>query len=354
MIIRWRGYRKDIKLKKSTIYLSGFLIILILSVFVLFQNEREINLNSILKINISSLKKSNAKKKFTSYPEFSAVDIFGNKINPSTLKGSNVFIQFINPKLHEQVDLLKKIYFEFNEQELLIVVFTKDFKILKKEIRYTLGSIFFITSGYEKFKKIFQVPSCCESFYLFDKSGNLVITDFNWKGYEEGIKTQLQSLLKKIEFSIHYFIKSGENIRNIDWFDHLWKIIIREKTPNYHVISMFTRICSSCPSGRIINNLKELYKTSNKSAQFLSILSDNFSENDVNNLKINLGIKFPMIKADEKLANKWNKLIKEFRETDLNNIVFLIDKKGQILSVMQSNNQEEFFTYLSDKIRAKL
>jgi len=184
------------KLKKSAIYLSGLLLILTFSVFLLFQNKRVINLNSILKINIFSLEeKSNPKKKFSSYPEFSAVDILGNKINPSTLKGRNVFIQFINPKLREQVNLLKRIYFEFNEQELSIVIFTKDFKTLKKEIRYAFGSIFVITKGYEK------------------------------------------------------------------------------------------------------------------------------------------------------LANKWNKLIKEFREKDLNNIVFLIDKKGQILRVMDPNNQEEFFNY---------
>lgn len=342
------------KLKKSTTFLIGFFILLILLVLLIIQNRRLNEQSSILKRRASLLKKSDLERQFSSFPEFSAVDIFGNIVNPSILKGTNVFVQFINPKLEDQIKLLKNVYFEFKNQALLMVVFTEDFQKLNEEIGYALTRMFVITDDYEKFKKIFQVPSCCENFYLFDKSGNLVVTDFNWKGYKEGIKTHLMSLVEKKKFSIYHFIELEKNIRDIDWFEQLWKIIDREKTYNYYLISMFTRVCMNCPSGWIIDSLKELYKLSNNSIYFLIILSDNFSENDVRNFKVNLGIKFSVIKADRKLANKWDHLLEEFRESDLNNIVFLIDKHGQVLSAMQSNYQEEFFNYLYNKVKTRL
>ena len=109
---------------------------------------------------------------------------------------------------------------------------------------------------------------------------------------------------------------------------------------------MFNDICNLCLSGQTINNLKKSYETNKNSSYFLIILSDNFCEDDIINFKQLLKIKFLAIRADVKLACKWNQLMEEFGPSKLNNIVFLTDKKGKIISLMNPRGQDKFFSLI--------
>lgn len=89
-----------------------------------------------------------------SLPEFSAVDIFGDKISTANLSGKNVFIQFIDPKSTSQIKSLNTIYRKYKEKGLSFIVFVKDSeqRIVERfinQIRFASANIVVITEKYK-------------------------------------------------------------------------------------------------------------------------------------------------------------------------------------------------------------
>ena len=287
-----------------------------------------------------------------SLPEFSAVDIFGDKISTANIKGKNVFIQFIDPKSESQNESLKRIYRDFKNEKLIIMVFLKDsnshiFDRFMDEMRFAFGNITIITEKYEDYKKTFNAPSCCEKFYLFNESGNLIASGLNWRLYTSETLGLFGNMEIRKKFSILNFIKPGENINNISWFTQVVEIIRKDSKYNNYIISMFNELCNTCLNGQIINNLMKSYEENHGSSYYLIMLSDNFSENDINNFKKFLKIRFPVVIAEESLSAKWYQLAEEFGKSKLNNLVFFINRNGDILSLMDPHNQDDFFDYIN-------
>lgn len=328
------------------------IILLALAALALFNNQNKITKDEGSVINKEDYISNNiASIKQFSLPEFSSTDIFGKTVNTSLIKGKKAFIQFIDPKSENQIEALKKFYQEYKDEEITITIYVKDseshiFDRFMDEIRFALGDIFIITENYEAHKKIFRSPSCCETFYLFDQSGNFVLADLNWKLLINSTKTLQEKLISNKKSSVLDFINPGENIKDLQGFKHIYEITEKEREYDYFIISMFTNICMGCPSGWIVNELKKLHELFGHSMYFLIILSDDFNENDIDNLKTILKIKLPVIKADEILLKKWNQLNTELGKSRPNNIVFLLNKKGQILIVMKPPQQKEFFNHL--------
>ena len=292
-----------------------------------------------------------ASDKQFSLPEFSSVDIFGNKIDSSSLKGKKTFIQFIDPNSESQRKTLKKVYQNTKNDNLTIMAIVKDseshmFDIFMDEMRFAIGDIYIVTKDYEKHKEIFNASPCCETFHLFDKSGNLVLTDISWKLLKIKTGTLLERLNNK-ELTVLSYIKSGKNIKELEGFEQIFRLIEKNEKNKNFIISMFTNICIDCPSGNLVNELKKSYKQLNQSVDFHVILSDSYNENDINNLKELLKIEFPVIIADENLMKKWIWLTLGIEESKISNIVFLLDKKGKITRVMKPNQYKEFFNYIN-------
>jgi hypothetical protein len=303
------------------------------------------------KLNLFALK-STTLKEITFLPTFTVKDIYGNEIKSNNLIGNFIYIQFVNPISSNDIELLKKVYFKYHDyKNFIIIAFVKDFKKFLKNFLLFGNNIFVVREDYEKLKRIFRASQCCESFYIFDKTGKLIKSNINIVGYEEGVKPYLMNILENKKFSISYFIKEGENTKNFKWFKQISDIIMNEKA-EYFVISMFIDICMTCLSGQIINKLNELHKLNNSNFFFLTILPTTFTKQDIKNLKNQLRINFKIIIADENLSHKWNQLIKEFRISDLTNIVFLVNKKGEIIKVAEPNCQcfKDFFDFLYKKM----
>jgi len=88
-----------------------------------------------------------------------------------------------NPKHLFIIELLKNVYIKFKNKSLSLLIFIPAALVLEKDKELCLRDMTIITNGYEKFKALFNVPTCCEKFYIFDKSGNLVKEGFNSIGY---------------------------------------------------------------------------------------------------------------------------------------------------------------------------
>lgn len=154
--------------------------------------------------------------------------------------------------------------------------------------------------------------------------------------------------IKKQKAGFINFVNNGENIRNIKELSKIWQVI-QTGTYDYYLISFFKDICMTCPSGIIIKKLKDIYKLYEQ-LNILALLSDDFTDRDIHNLKVNLGIEFQLEKASKELSDKWNKWIKEYEKPRLNYIAFLMDKRGNIIETLKPLEENKFFRFIESQI----
>jgi len=282
--------------------------------------------------------------RLTKLPSFRFVDSSENSISNKYFKGKNLYIQFVNPLDKDDLELLKDIYSQWEEIDLSILVATKDFEQLKAKVDKAgidLKRITVLEKDYNKFKSILRA-SDIRTNYLFNGDGNLVFSGYNYNGYEQGIKYFLNRLIKNKYFKLSDFVIKGKNINEFPWLKCVTEIMENENK-EYCLVSLFTSICNSCASGAIIRKLNNLCAQNRKSLAILSILSDKYyKKEDIIGLKTQLKIRLPVFVADETLGKKWNFLIKEYGEKDLNNLMFILDKSGMVIEVVEPNCSDCF------------
>jgi len=283
-------------------------------------------------------------------PKFNTMDINDNPVRSKDFIGKNLYVQFVEPLDFDDIDLIKIVYSIWKDENLEIIAITKDLEKFKQKSKIDLGNIIVVNSDYERLKSKFNSPSNFGTYYLFNSLGKVVDAGKNNIGYQRGVKVHLKRLIKNEYFSISEFIKANDNIKNIEWFSQVTNIV-KKVDKDYFVISLFTDICVECPSGRLLNKLKELDALKKNSFYFATILSDDFTEDDIKNLKEQIDIGFDVLKSDGKLSKKWRQMIEEFGEFNLTDIVFLLNEKGEIVQRAYPGCEcyQDFFSYL-DKI----
>lgn len=199
----------------------------------------------------------------------------------------------------------------------------------------------------------FNVNSNNGFYFIVDKKGMIVNAGQNDLGYERGPKVFLQKLIKGDFFSISEFVSEGVKIGDIPWFSQVDEVIKNHRNKEYFIISLFTKICDSCFGGRVIQTLNKIENDKNESLIVYSILHRNFDRRDVPNLRAQLNISYPVIIANKELNAKWNSLIKRYREDFLTDVVFLVDKSGEIIKVADSQCKclPSFFGYVNSLMK---
>ncbi len=283
-------------------------------------------------------------------PSFSAIDIFGNNVNSSNLRGRFVYVQFIRETKSEDFELLKSVYYEFKNEGLQILVFTESFDTSGESL-IPIEDLHVIIDEYLSFVKVFKAPLCCDSFYLFSRTGELTKMSEGKLNNIADLRAFLVEMIEGEVFSPIYFVESGKSIIDIELFDQVKRIIDQENS-NYFIISMFKELCYPCNSGLLIKSLAKLHKLDIPSFYFLAILHGNHSERDVNNLKEQLGIDFNVMIANDALSTRWNELAMKFRSSDVTGLVWLIDHKGKIIKTAYPgcNCLQSFFSFLAKEM----
>lgn len=278
-------------------------------------------------------------------PDFNVADISGKFINSGQFKGRKLYVQFVSPSDISDLSLFEQIYSHWKDEDIKLVIITKNYGELK--LRIDLNNVIVLAKDFDKLKTIFKAPNY-GTYYLFDKTGYLINTGRNDIEYDKYLRILLNRLIKNKYFSISEFIKPNENIKNISWLKQAAEIV-EKGYKDFYIISLFTSICAGCRSGSIIINLNSFYLKSLNIADVLCIFSDKFNEVDLVSLKSQLLMRFPVSIADQTLSRKWNYLIKEFSEAEITNIVFIIDKWGKIIRILDPNCSdcfESFFLYM--------
>jgi hypothetical protein len=146
----------------------------------------------------------------------------------------------------------------------------------------------------------------------------------------------------------------GEKIGIVEGFA---KSVQSDKSDKYgfSLIAVFNRICMTCPSGMMIRKLKEMHR-SYEGLRILALLSNDFSEKDMENIKANLGIEFQLKKVDEAsgyLLDVWDRWKIESQEKRFSNGAFLIDMNSEVIRVLQPGEEDKFLQFIQDRIDKK-
>lgn len=306
-----------LKIKKTHRFILSALIFLLVLAFIYFRRK-----------NVSPIRHG----ELIRLPDFVATEITGNKIKSADLRGKYLYVQFINPLNKADIELYKKVYSNWKDENLFFIAITKNYEEFKSKLGMDLRKIVILNKDYESLASLFNAPKY-GTFYLFDPSGSLIATEGNDTQYEQVLKIILNQLIKNKYLLIEDFIPEKRNIKNIDWFKQISEIVEKENK-DFFVISLFTSICGGCTSGSNFQYLKDFHLKNHEFTRVLCILSDKYNENDIINLKSQLRVEFPVFIADHALSLKWNSFIQEFNEAYLNNIMFITDKAGNIIKVL--------------------
>jgi hypothetical protein len=299
--------------------------------------------------------KRNANNSFTSFlRKIDKKDALNHLIRSKDLKRNIVYLQFINPNDSVDIDLFKKVYSEWQGKKIKIIIITNNFPKLRSEINEYLSNIIVLNYNYDKYKEIFKAPKYGTN-YLFDESGHLVYSGRNYIDYEQGIRIKLNKILNKQEFNASYFIKINQDINELPWLQQILDIFHKNNN-KYLIFTMHASLCAGCASGQIVNILNDIYSKKANVFQIICILHNKFNNSDIANIKRNLGLQFPIYLADKLLNEKWSTLIEEYGETNVTNIVALMDKSGKVIDILYPNCNRclaAFFNHLYELLNSK-
>jgi hypothetical protein len=266
-------------------------------------------------------------------PRFKFADISDREYDLGAFSGKNIYIQFLDPSLETDLVLAENVWRTWHDYNLTMIIFPKN---INSEITRLAAALdgFLVAKpiNFLKIKRLLKSPSCCEQFYIYDLNHKLFAKGYSVIGYESTAKKYLQRLLENKSFNINVFIKKDKTVAEINWLHQISRLIDLNKKKIY-VVGLFSNVCNNCLSGNLLKRLNALDRE-NQYVCVFSILKKSYSESDINNLKDNLKIGFPVYLADDKLDNKWNKLMHSFSETELNNIIIVADKDGRIDKIL--------------------
>ncbi|MCP4218622.1 MAG: hypothetical protein GY765_28570 [bacterium] len=288
------------------------------------------------------------------FPTFGENDSKGNLVTHADFSGKYVFVQFIDGNSTDDIDLLENVFLNWVDEGLAIIAIPKDLETLKERVGVQLDEIVVFDHDYKKMQQIFGAPSCCEAFFLYDPQGRLVKTDFNREGYQGGVKSQLDRLIKNEYFKINELITEKKNIRDFQWLA-MCNDIMKKDRKDFYVVSMMTNVCNTCLSGVIIEQLAKWHTTSADRVGVMTVVPASYTDTDIANLKTFLGIDYRLLRADDKFQQEWSNRIEKYRESQLTNILFLVDKDGTVLKVTgnEQDHLREFFAFSHPLIKEK-
>lgn len=209
-----------------------------------------------LSISCSSEINNQDQKVVQILPYFFAYDVFGNQLEWEKLLKNNLIIMFLDSKDISQLSFFKAAYNDVKNNKIKLLVFAKDIENL---IQFALdGNNYFylIKDDDSIYRTIFNVPDCCELYFLYEKEGRLKIYGSTLEEYNRRLKSFISEVLNENNFNleIHFNKKRvfGEEI--------LARKIINKfgKFGQMMLIGAFFDLCSSCRSGVLFNELTQI------------------------------------------------------------------------------------------------
>lgn len=258
---------------------------------------------------------------FQALPIVELRDDRGLVLNTKRFIGAPLFIQFIKSQVPAQIDSVRYILTNRPKQPFSWLLITNDAGRLRSYIPNMPNDVVVVDSGYNNLRQLFNVPECCEIWFVLDSES--VVRD---RGYysDGGIANRLSSVVAgEQQYSPSLFLTAINSIPGSAIAQVQSKT--RYSASGKAVILMASSVCTGCPSGELIDILNAYAKQRN-GIDCVALLPNTYTQADISNFKANLGISFLVRTADEKLSRQWMALVEKYGEAAVNNSVILVDK----------------------------
>jgi len=287
-------------------------------------------------------------------PDFQAKSISDQLVKNTDFKGKNLYIQFANARESEDTALFSRVYGDFKDEGLEFVLFTDDSDKALKKLNIDKNQVHVVSENYEQYRQLFGSAKNTGSFYLFNGSGEKIVSDKNAKGYEEGPKLKLNELLWNESFNISEFVDHNANLNTIEWLSQVREIVQQEQK-KLHLFYLSVNLCEPCGGGAIIERLKKIDSENEGAVRVTAISYTHYADQDINALRSQSGVKFPIVFAEGRLLEKWDSMIRRFNRSSLDNILFVTDMSGHIHSIMFSGCKcfNDFFAATEQLIKER-
>ena len=279
-------------------------------------------------------------------PRFQLFDDRGQTFQSEQLLGTPLFVQFINPDVRQQIDLLSAILKDRPKQQVKILLVTPNAQNLRARVPSITDDITVVEKDFNLLRTVFEIPECCEKTVIFDKTGERLDHRFYYQG---GAFAKLHSSVDGQPGYSPALLQEAIASANSAQVE-----AIRQRTltspSGKAVIALFSRIGTFCPTGEVLDSLKG-HQAKLQDVEFLILFPKNFTSNDVQNLKTNLKVSIPVAIADPELANVWESFLLRYGELPINGALVAIDRGN--VSVLQGVGELEIFLANAGNTNAK-
>jgi hypothetical protein len=266
-------------------------------------------------------------------PDFRAIDIHGRRIDKQMISGRSCYIQLVRSRSVSEVELFRKVYEEWLNDNIEIIGITDDPDILLSKLGADPASARIISDNGGALGRLFNAGSADGSYYIFTPDGVSIDSGLSSRDYEDAVKPTLMRLLRNEFFEIRELIGTATNINDVPAFGSLARRLKENKRP-FCVFSFFSMFCSTCATASLINELKRINEVyQDNIAVFSVLLSDQYSEAEIPALRSQASVDFSFVISDPPLTSVWLALINKYNRSSLNGIAMLIDKEGNIRSL---------------------
>jgi hypothetical protein len=258
-------------------------------------------------------------KKFL--PRVQLIDDRGNNLQSEQFLGTPLFVQFINPDVPQQTDVLSAILKDRPQRPVKIFLVTPNAQKLRARVPSITEDITVVEKDFKELRTAFEIPEFSEKTLIFDKTGTRVDSRFYYQG---GSLAKLQTVVDGTPgYSPALFQQAILSSKSAPLEEMRRRTLTSPS--GKAVIGLFSVIGTYWPSGGLIDSLKG-HHARRPDVELLILFPKTYTANDVKNFKSNLQVNFPVALADPELSNVWESFHFRYGETSVNGVLVAIDR----------------------------
>jgi hypothetical protein len=270
----------------------------------------------------------------------------GQTLQSEQFLGAPLFVQFVNPDVRQQTDVVAAILKDRPKQPVKILLVTPNAQALRARVPSITDDVTIVEKNFKDLRTAFEIPECCEKTLIFDKTGTRVDHRFYYQG---GALAKLQSVVDgKPIFSPVLLKEAIASVKTGPLEE------VRQRTltssSGQAVIGLFSLVGTFCPSGQLVDSLQR-HQAQLQNVEFLILFPKGYSANDAQNLKTNLKVSIPISFADPDLSKVWDDFNFRYGELQINGSLLAIDRGN--VSVLQGVDELDSFLANARNTNAK-
>ena len=254
------------------------------------------------------------------------------KISTRQFIGTPLLVQFIDPKIRQQTDVVSAVLKERPKQPVTLLLITSSALELRQQVRGLPDNTIVVENDFKELRKLFTVPECCETSMIFDKHGSLVDNRYYYQG---GLIAKLRTVVDgEPAFKPSLFEKPISSVQKGQLKTLRERSVASPSATT--IVVLFSTVCTTCSSADLVDVINQ-QAANQQNMDFLILMPRSFTETDINNFKINLALKVPVALADEEVSRVWDSFASRYGQAQVNGIVIVM-KQGRV-SVLRGADQ---------------